>query len=142
MIAPRALYLVLALAFGSDFPVPFEAVSEPAPDLTFRDASGEEVSLSDFRGRVLFLNFFGTWCVPCHREFPQFEELYAKYQDDPDVAFLIVGMDGDKTPRQIEEHLRELGYTFPVAHTPTWEVPIKVGSLGVPSNYLIDGHCW
>ncbi|MEE8356114.1 MAG: TlpA disulfide reductase family protein, partial [Anaerolineales bacterium] len=56
-------------------------VNQPAPDLTLFNLDGEEVSLSDFRGKVILLNNWATWCPPCREEMPEFKIYYDKYKD-------------------------------------------------------------
>ncbi len=64
------------------------AVSLPAPDLTFQTLDGQVHHLSDFRGKVVFLDLWGTWCLQCVAEMPTLQQLYLHYKDDPNVVFL------------------------------------------------------
>ena len=62
----------------------------PAPDFTLTDQYGNTHTLSDYKGQVVFLNFWATWCPPCRAEMPDIQKLYEKYQDSKEVAILGV----------------------------------------------------
>ena len=57
-------------------------------DFVLKDQNGKQVSLTDYRGKVIFLNFWATWCPPCQRELPHIQELYEKYRNSDEVAVL------------------------------------------------------
>ncbi|HEY0795024.1 MAG TPA: TlpA disulfide reductase family protein [Acidisarcina sp.] len=80
------------------------AVSLPAPDLSFQTLDGRVRHLSDFKGKVVFLDLWGTWCVQCIAEMPTVQQLYLHYKDDPQVVFLIVSR-LDK-PQQVARYAR------------------------------------
>jgi thiol-disulfide isomerase/thioredoxin len=68
----------------------------PAPDFTMRDIDGQEVSLSDFRGKVVYLDFWASWCGPCMREMPYFKELKERLADQEDLVYLYISIDTDE----------------------------------------------
>lgn len=78
-------------------PVKTKAAPKPAPDFTLKDADGRVVKLSDYRGKVVLLNFWATWCGPCKIEIPWFMEFEKKYKDQG-FAVLGVAMDEDGWP--------------------------------------------
>jgi peroxiredoxin len=84
-----------------------------APDFALRDLAGQTVRLSDHRGKVVLVNFWATWCVPCAAELPHLERLYAKYRDQ---GFIVLGisMDGPETSANVDPHARRHGLSFPV----------------------------
>jgi len=84
-----------------------------APDFALRDLSGQTVRLSDHRGKVVLVNFWATWCVPCAAELPHLERLYNKYRDQGFVV-LAISMDGPETSANVDPHARRHGLTFPV----------------------------
>ena len=90
------LTLILAFGFMSAFAQkPGEAAmpGKAAPDFTFVDQNGKEVSLSDFKGKVVYVDFWASWCGPCKREMPFSHELRNKFKNNKDVVFLYVSVD-------------------------------------------------
>ncbi|MCP4657180.1 MAG: TlpA family protein disulfide reductase [bacterium] len=101
------------------------------PDWSVRTLEGEEVRLSDFAGRVVFLNFWATWCIPCVAEMPSIQRLYESLADE-DVAFLLVSEEDAETVRSLLE-ARDLN------------LPVYLGvasaiyqSKGIPVTFIID----
>jgi thiol-disulfide isomerase/thioredoxin len=78
---------------------------QPAPDFTYVSNEGTEVSLSDFKGKVVYVDVWATWCGPCRREFPYAAELKKAYKDAEDVVFMYVSVDDDK--ESWETYLKE-----------------------------------
>jgi peroxiredoxin len=89
------------------------AGSGQAADFALRDTAGRTVRLSDHRGKVVLLNFWATWCVPCAAELPHLQRLYEQYGDEGFVV-LAVSMDGPETSASVDSHARRYGLTFPV----------------------------
>ncbi|ACL70569.1 TlpA family protein disulfide reductase [Halothermothrix orenii] len=110
------------------------AIGLLAPDFTLTKLSGEEVSLSDFRGKKVFLNFWASWCPPCQAEMPYIQKLYTEHGDD--VAILGVDIGEDKGT--VAEFMLVNGYTFPVALDKKREVAAKYLVRGIPTTYIID----
>lgn len=110
-----------------------DAQAQPAPlNHTVKDLDGREIDLSSYRGKVVFLNFWATWCGPCKIEIPHFVELQAKYQDKG-VVFL--GLSVDDTVEQLRPFVNEYKINYPVliglgndavqeAFGPIWGIPI------------------
>ena len=119
--------------------VPTESISEnAAPDFTVTDADGNEVKLSDFRGKGVVLNFWASWCGPCKSEMPHFQEAYEQYGEE--VQFLMVNMStafGDSRS-DAEQVLTDGGYTFPVYYDTNAECAYGYGVTGIPMTFFID----
>jgi len=81
----------------------------PAPDFALKDLAGQEVHLSDYKGRTVILNFWATWCAPCRAEIPSFSAFASKH---PEIAVLGVAADG--TPGQLKAAAKSFGITYPV----------------------------
>ncbi len=89
----------------------------PAADFTLVDQFGETRSLSDYAGKVVFLNFWATWCPPCRAEMPDIQAVYEKYKDSGEVAVLGVALPdqgGEGSAEEIAAFLAENGYSYPV----------------------------
>jgi len=107
----------------------------PAPDFTLPDLERGKVSLKDFRGKLLILNFWASWCVPCREEMPAMERLYQKYRDQ---GFVILGVNLKDDKKSAIAFVKELKITFPIAFDPAGEVGLLYGAWGLPATYLID----
>ncbi len=120
-----------------------ESETMAAPDFTLVDQYGESHSLSDYRGKIVFLNFWATWCPPCKAELPYIQELYEEYQamDDPDVVFLGVTFPGYGNEQDVEgvtEFLEENGYTFPVLMDTDASLMQPYYITAYPTTFMID----
>lgn len=98
--------------------------------------SGKPVSIKDFRGKVIFLNFWATWCPPCQFEMPAMEELYRAYQDEG-LVILAVSQDltGPEAPRAF---IKEKDLTYPAAVDEGLQVSQLYGVRGLPYSVFID----
>ena len=108
-----------------------------APDFTVLDAQGNEVKLSDYRGRPIVLNFWATWCSYCKIEMPDFDKAYEKY---PDVQFLMVNAtDGiQETIATAKDYIAQEGYQFEVFFDTEFEAVNAYYVTGLPATYFID----
>ena len=110
----------------------------PAPDFTVFDAEGNEVKLSDFRGKPVVLNFWASWSGPCKSEMPDFNAAYL--QHGAKIQFLMVNMtDGySETQESGQKLIDEQGYAFPVYFDLKQEAAITYGVSSIPTTYFID----
>ena len=88
--------LILALIIGVSFFAISCASQQEATDFTLKDLSGNNVSLSDYRGKVVFLDFWATWCPPCRMSIPEIEKMYEEYKDNENIIILGINMAEDK----------------------------------------------
>lgn len=109
----------------------------PAPAFTLQDFAGGKVRLGDFRGKLLMLNFWASWCVPCREEMPALERLYRKYKDN---GFVLLGVNLQDDKNRAAAFIKELKITFPTAFDPDGEVGRLYGAWGLPATYLIDAN--
>ncbi|MBM7685760.1 cytochrome c biogenesis protein CcdA [Defluviitalea raffinosedens] len=125
----------------------------PAIDFTLVDQYGNEHTLSDYKGKVVFLNFWATWCPPCQKEMPDIEALYQEYnQNQGDVIFLGVASprsENNPNTREIDkegviEFLEENQLTFPVVFDESGEVFYQYGISALPTTFMInkDGNVY
>jgi len=129
------------LARGEVAAVAVAAAPRRVPDLTFRDATGRERTLADWRGRTVLFNLWATWCVPCRREMPALDALQARL-GGPDFEVVAVNID-TRDPDKPKAWLKEVGisrlayYADPSAKT--FQDLKAVGkALGMPTTLLID----
>jgi peroxiredoxin len=108
----------------------------PAPDFVLPDLAGHMHRLSDFRGKIVFLNVWATWCSPCRMEMPAMEKLYRRLQSE-DFVMLAVSQDEDGRP-PVKSLVDQLGLTFPVLIDPQAEVSRRYGVTGYPETFVID----
>lgn len=109
-----------------------------APDFTVLDMNGNEVSLSDFYGTPIIINFWATWCGPCQSEMTHFDALYQEYGDD--VIFMMVNLtDGTAdTISSVKEFIADEGYTFPVYFDTEYNGSTAYAISSIPQTIAID----
>jgi len=111
-----------------------------APSFTLPDLRGKPVSLQEFQGKVVFLNFWATWCIPCQWEMPEMDKLYQAYKDQ---GFVVLAVSLDQGPKaDVEDFVKKRKLTYPVMVDSRAEVAGLYGLRGVPGTYLIgtDGN--
>jgi len=109
---------------------------KPAPDFELLDVNGKKVRLSDFKGKVIILNFWATWCPPCRAEIPGFIELYKKYKDK---GVEIIGISLDEGGvRDVFPFMKEFGINYQVL-IGNYKVTQDYGGIrGIPTTFVID----
>jgi peroxiredoxin len=110
-------------------------IGKPAPDFALADVSGRTWQLSDLKGKVVFVNFWATWCKPCRDEMPSMEALNRAMAGQPFQMLAIVFNDDLK---MADSFARRLGATFPVLANPGQELSAAYMITGVPETFLID----
>ncbi len=104
-----------------------------APNFTVYDKSGNEVKLSDYKGKPVVLNFWATWCPYCVEEMPHFEKLYKEHDD---IQFIM--LNAMEETSVADKFIREKGYTFPVLFDTTGDACEKYGASSLPVTFFID----
>jgi thiol-disulfide isomerase/thioredoxin len=107
----------------------------PAADFTASRLDGTPVRLSGLKGKVVFLNFWATWCPPCQEEMPSIEALYRRFQGK-DLEFLAVDIQEDKD--EVAAFMKEYGLSFPAALDSTGRISAEYGIRGIPATFIID----
>jgi peroxiredoxin len=108
----------------------------PAPDFSVPGLGAQPVRLKDFRGKVVFLNFWATWCPPCKEEMPSMERLYRRYKDRG-LTILALSVDADGAAA-VAAFVKSLGLTFPIGLDPRMDVANRYGIRALPGSFLID----
>lgn len=108
---------------------------QAAPDFALKSSSGENLRLSEYRGDVVMVNFWATWCGPCRQEMPLLDELYSRYER---VGFSLLGVNIDDDSRKAMRMVSELGISFPVLFDARKEVSKLYEVDAMPVTVLID----
>src|SRR4030042_3670677 len=107
-----------------------------APDFFLKDLNGKKVGIKQFKGKIIFLNFWATWCAPCKEEMASLEVLHQKFKEKKFVLLTIsVDYGGLKSVREFMDKHR---YTFPVLLDPKSEVLDLFNVKGIPTTFIID----
>lgn len=114
-----------------------------APDFTLTDQYGNEHTLSDYRGKIVFLNFWATWCPPCRQEMPDIQALYEDYEADPEADVVILGVafpghGGEEDVQGITDFLADHGYTYPVLMDTEEDLASRYYITAYPTTFMID----
>ena len=113
--------------------IPKEQVE--APNIVGADPDGNFILLEDFRGKVVFLNFWATWCIPCRLEMPAMERLYRDFKGK---GFVVLAVNVQEGPRAVRAFVQELKLTFPVVLDRKGEAAMKYVVRGLPATYILD----
>lgn len=116
-------------------PGPAPVVGAPAPDFTLQSLDGQAVALSDYRGQVVLLNFWATWCEPCKLEMPAFDEVQ---QSVGPQGLQVLAVNFDEPAAEVQAFQDELGLTFPLLLDPGAVVQRLYRVVGYPTSYWID----
>ena len=103
--------------------------------LSTTTAAGTSFDLQEYRGKVLVLDFWASWCVPCRRSFPWMNEMHEKYEDQ---GLVIVGVNMDAEAADAEAFLREYPANFRIIEDANGELAKKFDVIAMPSSYIID----
>jgi len=112
-------------------------VGKAAPDFTLSDLNDKPYRLSDFRGKVVFLNFWATWCKPCREEMPSMEILNKNFEKDG-LVILAVSIDRVTTTKDIPPFVKGMNLTFPVLIDSWGKTDMPYKRMGVPETFIID----
>lgn len=119
-----------------------EVKTIPAIDFTLKDQYGNTHTLSDYKGKTVFLNFWATWCSPCRAEMPDIQKLYEEFQqEEEDIVILGVAapnLGREKSEEGIKGFLEENGYTYPVVMDTEAEAFQAYGINSFPTTFMID----
>jgi peroxiredoxin len=144
VILVAAVFLIQSRQGGGALPAPqlelieIEGRSSDGTAFTLPDLSGKQVRLQDFRGNVVLLNFFATWCGPCREEMPSLEQVYRAYAQK---GLVVVGVSGDVQGKTVvEPFVKDYELSFPVVLDQEDTVSRQYRVRGIPTIYLLDKH--
>jgi peroxiredoxin len=137
LIAVGVLAAVFGLVWMQSAKYEPLAVGKQAPDFSLVDLNEKSVRLSDLRGKVVFLNFWATWCKPCKEEMPSMEVLHKNFEKDG-LVVLAVSIDRVTTTKDIPPFLKSMNLTFPVVIDSWGKTDMPYKRTGVPETFIID----
>lgn len=103
--------------------------------IKFKDVNGKEIDLGELKGKVVFLNFWATWCPPCLAEMPSVNALYEKFKADKDVVFILV--DADSQLPKAQQFMDKKGYQLPV-YAVASDIPEALFKGSLPTTVVFD----
>jgi len=106
-----------------------------APDFTLKSNTGENIRLSEYRGEVVLINFWASWCGPCRQEMPVLDELQSKYKA---LGFTVLGVNVEEDSSKAKKMLRDLPVSFPVLFDNDSVVSRQYDVIAMPSTVLVD----
>jgi cytochrome c biogenesis protein CcmG/thiol:disulfide interchange protein DsbE len=136
-LAVLPVLLLLGYGFRTDpRKIPSPLIGKPAAPFTLKTFDGEPLTLEAFRGRVVVINFWASWCYPaCYEEAPALARAWHAYKDR---GVMIVGIDIQDKEEAARKFLNQFGLTFPNAPDPMGRVSVDYGVYGVPETFFID----
>jgi peroxiredoxin len=111
------------------------AVGTPAEDFRLADLDGKVQSLSQYRGKVVLVNFWATWCKPCTTEMPAMQTIYDRLREK---GFVVLAINELEDESKVREHIKQHGHTFPVLLDRDNKVANQFGVFGLPVSVFID----
>ncbi len=111
------------------------AVGTAAEDFRLADLDGKPQSLSQYRGKVVLVNFWATWCKPCTTEMPAMQAMYDKLREK---GFVVLAVNELEDEAKVREHIKQHGHTFPVLMDHDNKVANQFGVFGLPVSVFID----
>lgn len=106
-----------------------------APDFTLTGLDGEKVSLSDYRGKAVMVNFWGSWCEPCAREMPAIQRQYEKWKDH---GLVVLGLNLDESKVTVQSFVKQTNVTFPVLLDKELRMRDRYAVKNYPTTFFID----
>ncbi len=106
-----------------------------APEFSLATPEGKIISLTQLRGKVVFLNFWATWCPPCRLEMPSMERLYKEFRDQ---GFTVLAIDIRESPKEVARFMKEYRLSFPALLDVDGEVSSRYRVQGIPTTFLVD----
>lgn len=131
LVATLGLFPFDSWSMGSRVP----AVGMQADDFSLTDLEGKSQSLSQYRGKIVLVNFWATWCKPCTTEMPAMQASFDKLRDKGFVVLAINELEDDV---KVREHIKQYGHTFPVLMDRDNKVANQFGVFGLPVSVFID----
>lgn len=149
-MAKLVLIIIVALSvnvFSGDYKLNKNAINESnnvivkldgdkAPDFTLKSVDGKTVKLSDYKGKVIIIDFWATWCPPCRKGIPDLVSIQKEFKND--VVIIGISLDREKTIKDVPGFVKDYGINYPVVYGDD-EVVVTYGGIeGIPTAFVID----
>ena len=113
--------------------------SKPAPDFVLQDIHGKSVSLDQFKGKPILINFWATWCGPCKEELPSMQRLHDASKSNGGIQILAISIDRSNIEK-VNQYARDMNLTFPILLDPDRIARKPYFVRGLPTSYLVDAE--
>ena len=127
--------LAMAVLFGAPTPAVATKIGDMAPNFTLKADTGKNLRLSEYRGEVVMINFWATWCGPCRQEMPVLNELYQRYRP---VGFTLLGVNIDDQSASASKMARRLGVGYPIVFDAQKAVSRLYDISAMPTTVMVD----
>lgn len=131
----KRLVVLLSIFFCLGVQAASNVTGRDAPPFSLPGVDGKPVNLADFKGKVVYVDFWASWCGPCRKSFGWLNEVQAKYGSQ---GFQVIGINLDEKSEDAQKFLRETPAKFAIAFDPAGKFPAAYGLKGMPTSYLID----
>lgn len=136
LISARTLFITIALVIASQVGHAAK-VGDSAPSFRARTLDGSQtVSNDDLKGKVVFVDFWASWCPPCLKSLPEFEQLQTSFSGRDDVVVLAINL--DENPKDADKFLSTLDVSYKILTDREGKIPESFGVSTMPSSYIID----
>ena len=129
--------IILLLTSCSSYTTPMPRLdgTEPVPHISLPTPDGDTLSIASFRGKVVFINFWGTYCPPCVAELPEMQQLYDELRDE---GFVIIGLNAEEKPEKVKTFVEKNHITFPIIISDDATINAIFGLKHMPTTWFID----
>ncbi len=131
----RKLSAGIVAALVIALPAIAAAPNSPAPEFTLPEKGGGQVDLAKYKGQVVMINFWASWCGPCRQEMPLLEDIYKKYNK---LGFTLIGVNVEPDSKAADDWLKATPVTFPVGYDKDSKVSQLFSVAGMPTTVIID----
>jgi len=131
----RNRIVAIAAALAIAVPVLAGTAGAPAPQFNLASREGKDVSLTQYHGQVVMINFWASWCGPCRQEMPLLESIYKKYNK---LGFTLLGVNVEPDSKAAEDWLKATPVSFPILFDKDSKVSKLYDVAGMPSTVIID----
>ena len=131
----RIRIAAIVAALSVSLPALAGPTGSPAPTFTLASRAGQDVSLAQYKGQVVMLNFWASWCGPCRQEMPLLESIYKKYNK---MGFTLIGVNVEPDSNAANEWLKATPVSFPILYDRDSKVSKLYDVAGMPSTVIID----
>ena len=135
-VAAFAQRMVLATGIANPETEVKKEKTKAVYDFTLNQLDGETLDFEELKGKVVFINFWATWCAPCVAEMPSINSLYKIYKDNPEVVFIMINVENKE--EKVRKFIKKKKFSFPIYLPNASQIPRVYESKGIPTTFVID----